>query len=218
MGVEDAGMTITQPYDTTSRTPIAAGARLTTNSTAGDPNLGELIDLINYDYLILQRVLTIPVYSIDTIAKGREEYQIASMIYYIFNIPTNEFRTIVNNQAFTTRSQTLPGTYISRALIWSSASALSLNTGLTYGVLQVPQAPSVSSSNRLIIKSPSILIRGNTTNLTSTFYNALTDVRAQFVIDVYRAPKGHLSVDGWSFLGEMQKLVDCTNATNRKLV
>ena len=205
-------MTITQPYDTTSRTPLAAGARLTTTTTDG-----VAVDLVNYDYLILQRAFTIPIYNIDTIAKGREEYQITSMIYYLFNIPTNEFKTLVNNKAYPDNSQTLPGTYISRALIWSSATALSLNTGVTYGVVQILQTPAVQSK-KIIIKSPSILIRGNTTNFTSTFYNALTDVRAQYVIDIYRSPKGNLNIDGWSFLGEMQKLIDCTNTSNHKLV
>lgn len=213
LGVTDMGMTITQPYDTTSRTPLAAGAHLTTTTSNSEP-----IDLNNYDYSILFRLLTIPIYNITTVGKGREEYQMCASLYQYTNLPTIGLPTLVNNTTFTTTSATCVAITCHRTLVWSSASALTFNTGTSYGVLQlISTAPSISS-NKLIIKSPSILIRGNTSYLTSTYYNALTDVHAQYIIDIYRAPKHNLNVDGFGILDEMTKIIHCVRNNNQILV
>lgn len=212
LAVQDENITIKQPYDTTSRTPLAGGARLTTTTSNG-----VAVDLDNYDYLVLQRALTIPIYNTTSIAKGRQEYQIQVMRHQLFNSPTAQLKAIVNNQSYTSASASVGGSYVSRLLYWSSGTALGLYTGLSYGVLQSLQAPTITS-NRIILKSPSIIVRGYASYLASTFYNALTDIRAQYIIDIYRAPKGHLNVNGWGFLDDMTKVIQCTNTTNHTLV
>lgn len=56
-------------------------------------------------------------------------------LYQYTNLPTIGLPTLVNNTTFTTVSATAPAISCHRTLIWSSASALTFNTGTTYGVL-----------------------------------------------------------------------------------
>ena len=61
-------------------------------------------------------------------------------------------------------------------------------------------------------------IRGNTSYYTSTYFNATTDIRYQYVIQVYRAPKNTLNKDGWNITQGVKTIVDCVNNNNKKLV
>ena len=60
-------------------------------------------------------------------------------------------------------------------------------------------------------------IRGHTTYFTSTYMNAVTDIRYQYVIEVYRAPKNHLNIDGWGSTQNLQHVLECVNSTTHKL-
>lgn len=214
LAVTDKDMVITKPYDTTGRTSLAAGAHLT---TAANINSSIPIDLNMYDYLILMRTLTIPTYSITTIGKGRQEYAFSSYIYTYTRLPTNGLKAIINNTIYNSVNDVAPAFGIVRDLYWSSTSGLSMYTSTSYGVHQVVAAPSISS-NYMIIKSPSIYIRGSTTYLTTDYYNALSDVQAQYVIDVYRSPKDNLPTDGWGTLDEVTKIINCIKTNNLQLV
>lgn len=203
--VTDYNMTITKPYDTTNRVPLAAGATLDATEVA--------VDLDNYDYLVLIRLLTIPIYNIDTVGKGRQEYQIQSSIYQISSLPTIGLQALANNTTYNSLSNIIPVSTCSRILYWSSATALALYTDTVYGALQVVTAP-LLSSNKIRIRSPAIRVRGNSSYFTSTYYEALTDIHAQFVVNIYRAPKNHLATDGWGALDEMTKIINCVKNNN----
>lgn len=208
LAVEDMAATITQPYDTTSRTILAAGAQFKTTTSDGIT-----MDLNSYDYLILIRALTIPVYNINTVGKGREEYAMFSYIYTYTRLFTNSLPALINNTLYTSTSDTVPGFGVYRSLTWSSATALRLDSTSSYGAIQVVAAPSISS-NKLIISSPSVLVRGNTTYLTSTYYNALTDIHVQYKVEVYRSPKHNLPTDGWGPPDEIAKIINCIKNNN----
>ena len=47
--------------------------------------------------------------------------------------------------------------------------------------------------------------------------NALTDIRYQYVIDVYRAPMNNLNVDGWEQDQTLQHIIDCVNTSGHDL-
>ena len=47
--------------------------------------------------------------------------------------------------------------------------------------------------------------------------NALSDIRCQYVIDVYRAPIGELNVDGWEQDQALQHMINCINSDGHKL-
>jgi hypothetical protein len=157
--------------------------------------------------------LAIPAYSADTKAKGRNEFFASGYLYEIIDIPANSF-VADSGKAITSRTVAAAGQGFVRMLYWSSATAIALYTATTYGIAMGITAPAISSST-LTIKSPTWLIRGNTTYLTSAMWALLTDIRFQYVIEVYRAPKSNLNIDGWGVTQNYQHILDCKNADGK---
>ena len=205
MLVADEGIEI--PEYSTTATTLKASVNLTPTQT---------LDYDDYDYYVAERFLTIPTYSISTVGKGREEYQLSSYIYEIANIPGSSFKALINGKLLTSRTVAACPCSLIRMLYWSSASAISLYTATTYGLSQVTSAPTISSGV-MTLKSPAVNIRGNSTYLASTYYNAIEDVRLQYVIDVYRAPKRNLNVNGWGVADQAQHISECIDGVNNKL-
>ena len=204
--VADEGLTL-PAYATTAKT-IKASVNLS-------PTVS--IDLTKYRCLIAERFLTIPSYSVTTLGKGRQEYTWCSYIYEVARVPANEFATIIDPTKKITSLQNLWATNtLYRILYWTSSSAIGLYATNTYGCYQTPTAPSISGST-ITIKSPAFGARGHTTYFTSTYMNALTDIRFQYAIDVYRVPLNSMGVDGWEQDQVMQHMVACINTTDHKL-
>ena len=204
--VADEGWTI-PAYNTAAQT-IKAVANLS-------PTVP--VDFNNYRYIIVERFLSIPEYSVTSKAKGRQEYTFCNYVYEIGRAAANEFATIIDPTKKITSVQNLISTNsLYRLLYWTSASAIALYATNAYGVDMTPQAPSVSGST-LTVKAPVFGVRGSTTYFTSTYMNALTDIRYQYVIEVYRAPLGNLNVDGWEQDQLLQHSLDCLNSTDHKL-
>lgn len=210
----DKGVTIPS-YSTNSTILVAAAASSTipTLSTA------------NYRYYVLERVLTIPEYSITTKAAGREEYQWSSYCYEIVQYPANTIQALVDTSKYASRNNAVfaTGAHIQN-LYWSSASALSLYPATTFGVAQAIFAPTISSDTAalpiLTIRSPSCMIRGNGTYLSKTYYDAITDIRCQYVIELYRVPLDTTStygIDGWGLYSQTDHILDCVNSSTHKL-
>lgn len=204
--VADLGLTI-PAYTTT-----AQNLKTSTNLS---PTVS--VDLTNYRYIIAERFLTIPEYSVTTKGKGRQEYTWCSYIYEITRANANEFATIIDPTKKITSVQNLISTNtLFRLLYWSSSSAIALYSSNGYGAYQTPTTPSVSDTT-LTVKSPTLAVRGSTTYFTSTYMNALTDIRYQYVIDVYRAPMNNLNVDGWEQDQTVQHIIDCVNTSGHDL-
>lgn len=204
--VADLGLTI-PAYTTT-----AQNLKTSTNLS---PTVS--VDLTNYRYIIAERFLTIPEYSVTTKGKGRQEYTWCSYIYEITRANANEFATIIDPTKKITTVQNLISTNtLFRLLYWSSSSAIALYSSNGYGAYQTPTTPSVSGTT-LTVKSPVLAVRGSTTYFTNTYMNALTDIRYQYVIDVYRAPMNNLNVDGWEQDQTLQHIIDCVNTSGHDL-
>jgi hypothetical protein len=204
--VADLGLTI--PAYTTTAQSLKAAASLT-------PTIS--IDLTQYRYIVAERFLTIPEYSITTKGKGRGEYLWCNYIYEVTRAPANEFPTIIDPTKTITSVQNLWATsYLYRYLYWTSSSAITLYGSNAYGAYQTPSSPSISGST-LTIKAPALGVRGHSTYFTSTYMNALTDIRYQYVIDVYRAPMDNLNVDGWEHDQLLQHMISCINSDGHKL-
>lgn len=183
--VADEGIAL-PAYSTTART-LKASVSLT-------PTVA--LDYDNYRYFIVERMLAAPDYSAATKAKGREEYFADSHVYEVAEIPANSF-VAADGKAITTRTVVVCGQSMLRMLYWSSATAIALYTATTYGIAMGATAPTIASG-ALTLKSPMFLIRGSTTYLTSAMWALIEDIRFQYVIEVYRAPKGSRNVDGWA--------------------
>jgi len=203
--VEDDELTL-PAYSTTAKT-IEAAANLS-------PTIA--LDYDNYYYYVVERFLTTPVYNTDTPVKSRNEFGTGVALYEIVDIPPNSF-VAANGKAYASRSAAAALGSVYRLLYWSSATAVAVYTSSSYGCAQVAAAPAISSG-KLTIKAPSIQMRGSTSYLTSTVWPTITDIRRQFVIEVYRVPKNHLNVEGWGLDQETMAIIDCVNNNHGKLV
>ena len=205
MAVEDESLTI-PAYSTTAQTLKAAANLSPTITINGDDET----------FFVIERFLTIPEYSISTVAKGRAEYTYCAYLYELARVPANSIKTIDGNKAITSVSNIIGTMTTYRLLYWSSASAISLYSTNAYGCYQTPTAPAFSGTT-LTIKSPALGLRGSTSYFTSTFMNALTDIRYQYVIDVYKAPKQAMNIDGWITNELVNHILGCANSTTHKL-
>ena len=167
--VEDAGIEL-PAYSTTAKT-LKASASLTPTIT---------MNYTAYDYYVVERTLAIPAYSADTKAKGRNEFFASGYLYEVIDIPANSF-VADSGKAITSRTVAMAGQGLVRMLYWSSSTAIALYTATTYGIAMGVTAPTIASGV-LTIKSPTWLIRGNTTYLTSAMWALLTDIRFQHVM------------------------------------
>lgn len=198
----------TIPAYTTTATTIKAAAAFSPTIT---------LTYADYYYYVTERFLTIPIYNTSTKAVGREEYQLSAYLYEIVDVDGSSYRALVDDKLYTTRQVATAGQSFIRQLYWSSASALGMYTATSYGVAQVVSAPSVSSG-KLTINAPSLQMRGHKTYFTSTYWGALTDIRLQYVINVYRSPKASThNLAGWGLSQQGAHIATCIDGTTNKL-
>lgn len=193
-------------YNSSKAVTIKASANLSGTVT---------LDFDNYNYFVIERFLTTPVYNTNTPAVSRNEYSIGTVAYELLDIPANTF-SAANGTKYASRAVGVAAYTGYRLLYWSSASAVGVYTSTTYGIHQVAAAPSISSG-KLTLKSPTLQFRGSSSYLTSAVYGTITDIRRQFVIDVYRSPKGQLNIDGWGLNQQALSILNDVNNNNGKL-
>lgn len=204
--VADEGKTL-PAYTTTAQTLLA--------SQTLSPTIPR--DTANYNYYIAERALSIPEYSVTSKAKGRVEYSFASAFYEIVDYPANTISALLDNTKVTALSFSIYSAGNNVGLVyWSSGTALARYASAAYGVAQTITAPTCSAT-AITIKTPALITRGHTTYFTSTYMNALTDIRYQYIIEVYRAPKGHMSFDGWGLYNMSDHIMDCVHSSTHKL-
>lgn len=200
---------ITIPAYTTTAKVLKASASLTPTYA---------MDMANYNYYIVERMLTIPEYSITSLAKGRVEYVFSATGYEVSALEANTIHALIEpTRKVTSRSAAIlnTGNY-ARIVYYSSGTAIAAYASAAYGTYQTATAPAISSTT-LTLKSPALGIRGHTTYFTSTYMNALTDIRYQYRIEVWRAPKDNLSFDGWAAATNAEQILSCIDTTNHNL-
>lgn len=204
--VTDDGGTI--PAYTTTATTLVASGDLTPTYT---------VSFATYNYYVLVRALTIPIYNTSTKSAGRPDYSILYGAYELVEFPASTFKSLDGSKSYASRtfSTTATGSG-NRMPYWTSATAISVYSSTTYGINQVIAAPGVSSST-FTVRNPSLQIRGSTTYLTSAVWATLTDIRVQYIIEMYRVPKGHLNLNGWGLYQQGQHVIDCATSANHKL-
>lgn len=202
---------ITIPSYTTTSTTLIASANLTPTYTC---------DFTNYDYYVLIRMATIPTYNITTKGKGRQEYAINGAMYEITRTPANTMHALVDTTKYYASVANVvyqAGNFV-REVYYSSSSAITYYASAAYGYNQTATAPAMNSGtgSTLTLKSPAFIVRGNTSYFVNTYMNAVTDVRYQYVIDVYRAPKSNLNLDGWGLTQQwLQMCKDIQSSTHK---
>lgn len=193
--VADEGISLPSTYSTTSQT-LKATANIATYD--GTPS--------TYRYFIAQRCLTIPTYNIATLAKGREEYVYSVGGWEWAYQPQGELCSLNGTKTYGQYSQMAATGAFTREVLWNSATALNVYTSTAYCLAQNLQAPAIANNKTITIKSPTVTIRGHTTYLTQTFYEAITDARLQYVIELWRVPID--DVIGWITGSQMRSLYD----------
>ena len=202
---EDDEVTI-PTYSTSSATLLA--------STALSPTI--TLDT-NYNYFIQGKLLTIPIYSVTTKAKGRAEYSLSTTCYEVLEVPGNTFQSLLDGTNYASTIYHLSAQTATRLVYYSSGTAVTIyNPTTAYGLYQTVTAPTISSGV-LTINAPPVTIRGHTTYLTQTYYNAITDIRRQYIYRVYRVPKDSLNVDGWSARQNFLSIINDANSTTHTL-
>jgi hypothetical protein len=152
------------------------------------------------------RGLAIPQYNTTTKVKGRCDFTATGYLYELVVIPANEIQTVDGSKKITSRNTVITANgSVGRELYWSSATAIAVANNATYGAYVTGQAPTISSTT-LTVKAPSYGIRGNTTQMTSTAWGQMTDIREQYVIEVWRAPKD--DVEGWGLTTSVRDVVE----------
>lgn len=204
--VQDEGVTF-PAYTTTAKTLKA--------SQTISPTVPR--DTANYNYFIAERALSIPEYSVTTKAKGRVEYSFASAFYEVVDYPANTISGILDGKKLTAASYSVFASGNNVGIVyWSSGTAIARYASAAYGVAQTITAPTVGAST-ITIKTPALITRGHTTYFTSTYMNAVTDVRYQYIIEVYRAPKNNMDFNGWGLYNMSQHCIDCAVSSNHAL-
>lgn len=197
------------PAYTTTSTTLKASEALTSTYT---------ISYTDYNWYVLIRTLTIPEYSISTKAKGRAEYHFSSTMYEVVDIPAGDIIALIDpTKGTTSRAASLPAMgAFSRLVYWSSGTAVAAYSTAAYGTVQGIVAPTLSSGV-ITFNSPNFIIRGSTSYFTNTYMNAVTDIRYQYVMEVWRAPKGNLNLDGWAQNTQAMHILDCVQSASHKL-
>lgn len=207
--VADEGKTL--PSYTTSAYTIKNAETLGTAS----------VDIDAYDCYELIRTLAIPIYNITTVGRGRLEYLMNVNSYEYIAVPGNTFHSLVDPSTKYTERNNYIASHgnIIRGFYYNSATIVQI-TSSTYGPYLTGGTPSVSISGSLAtftVKSPSFHIRGSSSVFSSTYMDALTDIRYQYVVELYRAPKGNLNYDAWENTQQILHIQDCIDNNNNTL-
>lgn len=196
----------TLPSNPTTQTTIIASADLATYTC----------DFDNYDYYIIERMLTTPVYNTATPAKGREEYHYCSCAYEVVTIPPNTYKS-ASGKYYATRDINIVSTgAYNRLVYWSSTTAIKNAATSAYGFYQAIKSPTISGSV-ITPKSTTIGVRSSTSYLPSAVYSTVTDVRAQYIIQIWRSPRDNLNINGFTLENQTMHVIDCMNNNNGKL-
>lgn len=200
LAVADEGLTI-PAYSTATKT-------LKTSKS-----LTPLIELYHqdYNYTVVTRTLAIPIYQTPDTDSGKQVLHCSSAIYEVCAIGDDWF-TASGTTRQNVNMRTVEAHGVTPQLAYITAGNKVSIARQAYGAYMTATAPSIStgsSYDRLTLKTPTLYIRGNVTYLNQAHWEDLEDIRYQYVIELYRAPKGNLNYDGWEQTMQFAHIADC---------
>ena len=207
MLVADEGNTI--PAYTSAETMIRGS----------EPILVTTVDVEAYDYLLVERALTIPVYSVSPYQRPYwHEYHIVCGIYECAIREKNLFQAISSDDTNTNASSNTYSITGNSILSWDKTGTnFVINGSAVYGLRQSLQTPSLTTAGLLKANKPGVYIRGAASSFPPACWEAVEDARLQYVFDVYRIPKGRLNFDGWGYKQLVKFCAECVNSADHKL-
>lgn len=203
--VADEGITI-PPYQTTAVTLKAT------------EQLDEITaDAANYKYFLVFRTLAIPEYNTDNIARGRFEWSSMVGAYEFVFTPMKDLKPLVDGEyTIATNSAAVQGSASYRSLYFTSATGISIYATSSYGIWTTGVAPAYVGG-KIRVNSPNFTMRAQANILDQSFYEAMTDIRFQYVYELWRVPIGSLQYDGWQNQQSVDLSLDCLYSQNHKL-
>lgn len=178
-----------------------------------------VVDHTNYAYLVTERILSIPIYkSSYTGGAGKQEYVLSAINYELVYAAANAFQTLDGSKAYATANPAFVthGQHC-RFLRWSNATTVALYTSAAYGVGHTYTTPTIVANGTLTVKTPPFQIRGHATYLNQATYEAVEDIRNQYVIELWRAPKSPTLPNGWDVYSGFDSIMDDIKNNNHKL-
>lgn len=164
-----------------------------------------------YRYIVVQRSLVIPTYSIATLDKGREDHLYSSCAHEWIYQPANQIKTMDGSKTYGQYSQIVANTQTTRNVYWSSATAIAAYTSASYGLALTMTAPTIGSNKNLTIKTPALVVRGHATYFAQTFWEAVTDARLQWIIELWRVPIAQGVINGWTHTSQLDSIDNDVN-------
>lgn len=177
-------------------------------------------ELDDYKYFVTARTLVIPLYNTDTIARGRVEWSETHGAWELVYPDSGAFHALVDpSKGYGSRALgwVASGGNMSRMPFFSnSLGTMSVYSANSYGVWCTAQMPTYASG-KLSINSPAFTLRCQANVFDQPFYEALTDIRFQWIIELWREPIGSLNLDGWSANQQLDHIFDCVYSSSHKL-
>ena len=174
-------------------------------------------DAANYKYFLTFRTLVIPEYNTDEIGRGRYEWSSMVGAYEFVFTPMAELHPLVDGEySIATNSAAVQGGVSYRSLYFTSATGISIYATTSYGIWTTAVSPSYVGG-KIKVNSPSFTMRAQANIFDQRYYEALTDIRFQYIYELWRVPIGSLQYNGWSNQQSVDKSLDCLYSPSHKL-
>lgn len=208
MIVADEGVTIPS-YSTSEQTLKSSSALVSSKE----------LDNTQYDYIITQRGIAIPTYSSSTKDTARFIYSASASTTEIICVKSSMVTVDgVTSDRYASSNSTNAGNGI--AVYWRSATgirAASSTSSGTYLNLVTPTVSSSTSGNpKITVYSPNFRMKGSTTYLNSTYWGYLTDIRFQYIIQLWKVPRTN-DICGFEQTSQLVHAVNCAQSASGTL-
>lgn len=174
-------------------------------------------DAANYKYFLTFRTLVIPEYNTDEISRGRYEWSSMVGAYEFVFTPMAELHPLVDGEyTIATNSAAVQGSVSYRSLYFTSATGISIYATTSYGIWTTGVSPTYVGG-KIKVNSPNFTMRAQANIFDQLYYEALDDIRFQYIYELWRVPIDSLQYRGWSNQQLVDKSLDCLYSTNHKL-
>lgn len=198
--VEDLGLTI-PPYQTSAYT-FKSQSPLTPSVPIGVQNIDA------YDFYAAFRWLAYPIYDDNQIIPYMPEFLSGSGLLEGVVFP----RDVIKMK---------DGNYYGNRTFLSSLSTSQV--GLYWGNISTPSVSGINigpncafsgvnpNQTSWTLYSPTLRITANSSYFAQAAWEKMTDIRYQWIIEVFRSPRNNLNIDGWGLRQGDEQIIDCWN-------
>lgn len=174
-------------------------------------------DTTEYRYFLTFRTLAIPEYNTTDVGRGRFEWSCMVGAYEFIFTPMEDIHPLVSGEyRISTNSAAMQGNVSYRGIYFASATSISIYATNTYGIWTPSVAPAYVSG-KIRINTPNFTMRGQANIFDQPFWEALTDIRFQYVYELWRVPLGSLQFDGWQNQQSVDLALECLYGADHKL-